>query len=139
MPPGGSVVPPSSVAAVVGELSPTDPAAWLPASYDEWEAKRKTETVLGTWSDQMTHERRLRSIAAVSIFGLIVIQVIGVFALLVAQGLGRLHLDAGLLQIVVPSIFGEVFGLGFLVTKYLFNQALRHGLDSLIQGLRHGN
>ena len=35
---------------------------------------------------------------------------------------------------MIPAVFTEVFGLGFLVTKYLFSQPLRHSLDTLVHG-----
>ncbi len=82
----------------------------------------------------MVHERSLRSLAAKVIFGLIGAQVLGVFAVLALQGLDVLHLDVGVLQVLIPSVLGDVFGLGFVVTKYLFSQPLRHGLDALVRG-----
>ncbi|HEX8431551.1 MAG TPA: hypothetical protein VF625_09695, partial [Longimicrobium sp.] len=79
----------------------------------------------------------LRTFSAKWIFVLIVVQVVATFALVIAQGVGWLQIDKEILQILIPSVLGEVFGLGFLVTKYLFSQPLRHGLDSLVEGARN--
>lgn len=118
------------------EVSTGDPSVWRPGSYIEWEARERTRTFLATWAEQMTHEQKLRTAGARTIFWLIGLQVAGAFGLVVAQGLGWLTLDAGLLKVLLPSVFAEVFGLGFVVTKYLFSQSLRHGLDTLVQGAK---
>lgn len=85
----------------------------------------------------MSHERSLRTFSAKWIFALIVAQVVATFALVIAQGVGWLQIDKEILQILIPSVLAEVFGLGLLVTKYLFSQPLRHGLDSLVEGARN--
>jgi hypothetical protein len=66
---------------------------------------------------------------------LITFQVVAVFALVVAQGLGALSLNVDLLKILLPSVLTEVFGLGFLVAKYLFNQPMRDSLNGLAAGI----
>jgi hypothetical protein len=121
---------------VMGEVSPGAPDVWQPTSYMEWEAQQRTTTFLGAWSDQMRDERSLRRFCAKWIFILITIQVFAAFGVVVAQGLGWLTIDIGLLKVMVPSVLTEVFGLGFLVTKYLFSQPLRHSLDSLVRRSR---
>ena len=128
--------PPTEVTAVIGEVRPGDPAMWHPQSYVEWEGQERTRTVLAAWKEQVADERGLRRSYAKAVLMLIAGQVLGVFALVVAQGLGRLHLDTPVLQVLLPSVLGEVFGLGSLVTKYLFNQSLRHSMDSLALGAR---
>jgi hypothetical protein len=85
----------------------------------------------------MEHERGLRTFTAKATFLLIVAQVVATFGLVAAQGLDWLQIDKGILQVLIPSVLTEVFGLGFLVTKYLFSQPLRHGLDSLVNGSRN--
>ena len=116
------------------EIVPGDPSVWQPQSFSEWEARERTKTFLAAWTDQMVHERSLRSLAAKVIFGLIGAQVLAVFAVLALQGLDVLRLEVGVLQVLIPSVLGDVFGLGFVVTKYLFSQPLRHGLDALVKG-----
>jgi hypothetical protein len=128
---------PSIVSEVRGEIAPSAGDAWQPTSYGEWEARERAKTFLAAWAEQMSHERSLRSFSAKSIFALIVAQVVATFTLVIVQGLGWLQIDKSILQILVPSVLAEVFGLGFLVTKYLFSQPLRHGLDSLVEGARN--
>lgn len=123
--------------------SPPRPAApaphdWQPASYVEWEARERARTVLAAWSSQTTHERSLRSFTARRIFVLIVVQVVSTFALVVAQGAGWLKIDVTVLKVLIPSVLTEVFGLGFLVIRYLFSQPLRHRLDALVREPTHG-
>ena len=113
-----------------------DPSVWRPSSYEEWEAGQKARTFLGAWSLQMSQEMRLRSMGAKVIFWLIGRQVVCAFGLVIAQGLNWIAVDTSVLKILIPSVFTEVFGLGFVVTKYLFNQSLRHGLDSLAKGAK---
>jgi hypothetical protein len=129
--------PPSSPALVTevrSEISPRGSDAWQPTSYREWEDRERAETFLTAWSEQMSHERSLRSFSAKWIFALIVLQVVATFLLVLAQGLGWIEIDKQILQVLIPSVLAEVFGLGFLVVKYLFSQPLRHGLDSLVLG-----
>ena len=113
---------------------PGDPTVYQPQNFDEYLAREKVRTFLGAWTDQMVHERSLRSLAAKVIFGLIGGQVLAVFAVVVLQGLGDLKLDVKVMQMLIPSVLGDVFGLGFVVTKYLFSQPLRHSLDGLVKG-----
>lgn len=133
-----SPVPPPSNPALVtevrGEISPRGSDAWQPTSYREWEDRERAKTFLAAWSEQMSHERSLRSFSAKWIFALIVLQVVATFLLVLAQGLGWIEIDKQILQVLIPSVLAEVFGLGFLVVKYLFSQPLRHGLDSLVHG-----
>ena len=133
---GGGALP-TAVAELRGEIAPSAVDVWQPASYGEWEARERARTFLAAWAEQMSHERSLRSFSAKSIFALIVAQVVATFAMVIAQGLGWLQIDKTILQILIPSVLAEVFGLGLLVTKYLFSQPLRHGLDSLVEGARY--
>jgi hypothetical protein len=123
----------------ITEISPGDPSVWQPKSFPEWEAREKAKTFLTAWTDQMVHERALRSLAAKVIFGLIGAQVLGVFGVVTFQGLGFLVIDVKVLQVLIPSVLADVFGLGFLVTKYLFSQPLRHGLDALVKEKASGD
>jgi hypothetical protein len=139
---GGATLPsrtsasnlPSAVVEVRDEIAPSGPGLWQPTSYAEWESRERAKTFLVAWQEQMSHERSLRSFAAKAIFALIVVQVFATFGLVIAQGTGGLLIDKGILQVLIPSVLSEVFGLGFLVTKYLFSQPLRHGLDTLVNG-----
>ncbi len=129
------VAPPVALT-IVDEIKPGDPSAWIPQSYEEWESQERTRTFLDAWSEQVRDERTLRRTCAKWIFGLIAFQVAGVFGLAISQGLNWLQLDVGLLKLLLPTILTNVFGLGFLVVKYLFSQPMRHSLDSLAAGAK---
>lgn len=128
---------PAVVSEVRGEIAPSASDAWQPKSYAEWEARERAKTFLAAWAEQMSHERALRTFTAKWIFALIIAQVVATFGLVIAHGLGWLQINEAILQILIPSVLAEVFGLGLLVTKYLFSQPLRHGLDSLVEGARN--
>lgn len=116
------------------EIAPGDPSVWEPQSFSEWEALAKTRTFLAAWSGQTAHERVLRSLVAKVIFTLIGVQVVGVFGIVILAGLDILTIEVAVLQVLIPSVLADVFGLGFVVAKYLFSQPLRHGLDALVRG-----
>jgi hypothetical protein len=134
-----TTLPPAVVTTVVSEIQPGDPTLWRPQSFSEWEQLERAKTFLAAWSEQVADERALRRGYAKAIFGLISFQVFAVFGLLVAQGLGKVTLDISLLKVLLPSVLSEVFGLGYLVAKYLFSQPLRHSLDSLALGARQAS
>jgi hypothetical protein len=123
---------------IESELLPGDRGVWAPKSFDEWVARERTTTFLTAWAEQLTHERDLRGYWARRIFYLIAAQVAGAFGLVIAQGLQWIQVAPEVLQILIPAVLTEVFGLGFLVVKYLFSQPLRHSLDTLLEGSRHG-
>lgn len=139
--PAGSSGSPRSPEIVVEsqELAQGDAAVWIPSSYQEWEARERTKTFLEAWLVQVKEEQPLRKMCARAVFGLIALQVVGAFGIVVLQGLKYLAIDVAVLQILLPSVFAEVFGLGLVVTKYLFSQSLRHGLDSLVKGAADAN
>lgn len=127
---------PDAITKVGEELKPGSSDVWQPASFREWEGRERTRAFLAAWSEQMSHERELRSLSAKCIFALIATQTAAAFGIVVAQGAGVLIIDVRVLRILIPSVMAEVLGLGYLVVKYLFSQLLRHGLDSLITGAR---
>lgn len=131
---GADLNRPAAVARVVDELLPGDPSTWRPSSFDEWVARERTQAFLTAWSAQVVDERTLRRAWATWVFVLIACQTFGAFAVVLLQGYGLLTLDVSLLKVVLTSVFGEVFGLGYLVAKYLFSHSLRHSLDGLAQG-----
>lgn len=131
--------PPAQVSTVdlqvVSEVLPEDPSMWTPKSYSEWESRERVRTFLDAWSEQVRDERSLRRTCANWIFCVISFQVLAVVGLVIAQGIGRLQLDLGLLKVLLPSLLGDVFGLGFVVVKYLFSQPMRQNLDTLAAGV----
>lgn len=134
---GGAGLPPARpalVTEVTGEITPGSETVWRPASYAEWEARTRLTTVLAAWQAQMADERQMRRTFARWIFRLITLQIIAAFGLVIATGLGWLQIDVALLKIIIPAVLAEVFGLGLLVTKYLFSLPARQSLDGLAQG-----
>ena len=125
---------PRSVTEVIGEITPGSETVWQPASYAEWEARTRLTTFLAAWKAQMADERGMRRTFARWIFGLITVQIVMAFGLVIAAGLGWLHIDVAVMQVLIPSVLAEVFGLGLLVTKYLFSLPARHSLDGLAHG-----
>ena len=82
---------PSAVAEVGAELTPGSPEVWQPASFKEWEGRERTRAFLAAWSQQMSHERDLRSLSAKCIFALIAAQTAAAFGIVIAQGAGALE------------------------------------------------
>ena len=72
----------------------------------------------------MDQERGMRAFYAKLIFGLISFEVGCAFLLIFLNGLGYFEMDVGLLKILFPSVLAQVFGLGYLVTRYLFGKQL---------------
>jgi hypothetical protein len=48
------------------------------------------------------------------------VQIIAVFVIVVLDSLKLLQLNQSIVQFLIPSVLGEVFGMGFVVVKYLF-------------------
>lgn len=109
---------PSFVTKVAGEL---EPEYWRPQSLQEWNEFAKTSALVEVWVEQQTHERSLRRTIGIWVFWLISLQILGVFALVVLDALKIFSVNQTLTEILIPSVLGEVFGMGFVVVKYLFN------------------
>lgn len=100
-----------------------------PTNIDEWQLKKQITVFLATWEKQNDQERSLRKMIGVWVFILISFQVFGVFFLIFLDAIKCITLNQSLVQILIPSVLTEIFGLGYVVTKYLFNLTR---LDSLI-------
>ena len=129
---------PSLVTEVTGEITPGSAPVWEPGSYAEWESRARLTTFLAVWEAQVTDERALRRTYARWIFLLITLQIVAAIAIVVAGGLGWLHVDVTVAQVLIPSAVADVLGLGYLVTKFLFSLPVRHSLDVLAHGASHG-
>lgn len=125
---------PSIVAEVTGEITPGSAPVWQPGSYAEWESRARLTTSLAVWEAAATDERKMRRTFAAWIFTLITAQIVAGIGIVVANGLGRLHVDVEIAKLLIPSVVAEVLGLGYLVTKYLFSLPVRHSLDVLAHG-----
>ena len=79
----------------------------------------ETSIYLGAWEEQQQHERSLRKMVGIWVFTLMSLQIVAVFGLVVWDG-GQHKADSTLIRILIPSVLAEVFGMGFVVVKYLF-------------------
>ncbi len=115
---------PKSVIDVLGEVKPQDGSSWEPNNFAEWEARERLQAFLRVWSQQTDDERKMRSLYAKMIFSLICVEVAFAFLLMILIGSEILHFDVNLLKVLFPSVLAQVFGLGYLVTRYLFGKQL---------------
>ncbi|MDO9460913.1 MAG: hypothetical protein Q7N95_12480, partial [Alphaproteobacteria bacterium] len=120
---------PSIELQVGDKIEPGD--LWNPNNFAEWAERERTKTFLAVWSAQADHERKLRGRCALMIFLLAAFQSVSGIALLVGIGLGKLELDVEFLKILYVAMLGEVFGLFFVVARYLFHKPLHYGFESL--------
>jgi hypothetical protein len=96
-----------------------EPGSWKPQSLLEWKEVQESSTLLTAWAEQQGHERGLRRMICVWVFVLISLQIVGVFAIVIADA-GSKKIDPTLVKFLIPSVLTEVFGMGFVVVKYLF-------------------
>jgi len=127
--------PGEPVRRVVREITRDEHDLWRPETFGEWSEARRLEAILNSWTKESDHERALRSQIAGWVFGLIALQLIGMFGLLAAAGANWISLSADVLKIFIPSICGEIVGMGFVVVKYLFSVPVRRTLDDLVKDL----
>jgi len=124
---------PKSVVDVLDEVKPHDGASWEPNNFAEWEARERLQAYLRVWSQQTDDERRMRSLYAKMIFSLICAEVAFAFALILLIGADILRFDVTLLKVLFPSVLAQVFGLGYLVTRYLFGKQLSLPISEIQQ------
>ncbi|NKJ03852.1 hypothetical protein [Rhizobium sp. SG741] len=124
---------PKSVVSVLGEVKPQDGSSWEPNNFAEWEARERLQAFLRVWSQQSDDEREMRSLYAKMIFTLICAEVAFAFLLIVLIGAGILHFEVTLLKVLFPSVLAQVFGLGYLVTRYLFGKQLTPPINEITQ------
>ncbi len=93
---------------------------WQPQSLLEWTEIQKTLAFLDAWTKQQEQERGLRKMIGIWVFILISVQVLGVFTLVVLTTITHIRLNFDIIKILIPSVLTEIFGMGFLVVKYLF-------------------
>jgi len=108
---------PSFVKEVVGDI---EAGYWRPQNLNEWTETQKTAAFLDAWAQQQQQERSLRKMIGIWVFILITFQVIAVILLVLIDALHVITLNTEILKFLIPSILGEVFGMGFVVVKYLF-------------------
>ena len=117
---------PPYVQRVTGEL---EQGYWQPQTLAEWAEVQRTTAFLSTWIKQQEQERGLRKMIGAWVFILITLQVAGVFALVTLDATKTLTLNTRIVQLLIPSVLAEVFGMGFIVVKYLFNPSATNPFD----------
>jgi hypothetical protein len=125
---------PVFVESITGEV---EPGYWKPQSIEEWSEVQKITAFLKAWIQQQGQERSLRKMIGIWVFILITLQVIGVFGLVVLDACKVLVMNAEIVKFLIPSVLSEVFGMGFVVVKYLFKPASINPLD--FERQRRGN
>jgi len=80
------------------------------------------EVVVEEWKRQISTDRALRNVYAMWVFGLVTFQILFVFSIVVALAFNLIELSETVLTVLIPSVLAEVFGMGFIVVKYLFTQ-----------------
>ena len=108
---------PPFIAEVVSEVtedyrSPTD--------FFEWAEAKRVNAIIGTWQKQQDQERGLRRVISFWVFGVISFQVIAIFIFVFLDARGYMKIAPEIAKILMPTAIAEVFGMGYLVVKYLF-------------------
>lgn len=129
----GPPTKPKSVVDVLGEVKPHDGSSWEPNNFAEWEARERLQAFLRVWSQQTDDERKMRSLYAKMIFSLICVEIAFAFLLMLLIGAEVLRFDVTLLKVLFPSVLAQVFGLGYLVTRYLFGKQLSLPISEIPQ------
>ena len=119
---------PGFVEEIVGSV-PTD--YWKPQSLEEWSRARSAEAIINAWVEQQNQERELKKIYACWVFVLISFQIIAIFLLVVLEGLNHFQLNENIIKILLPTALAEIFGMGFLVVKYLFRESTQSLINLL--------
>lgn len=122
--------PPSGVSQIQGEVRDSA-QLWTPTTLEEWREHERTRTFLRVWSEQNEDERGLRRSVALWVFSLIGLQSTAIFVLTFLNAFGVASVNGDLLKFIFGSLCAEAFGLGFVVAKYLFNEALRKSLNEI--------
>ena len=108
---------PLFVQEVTGEL---EPGYWVPQCLAEWLEVQRTTVFWGAWGQQQQEERNLRRMLGIWVFILMSAQVAAVFGFILLDAAKVVTLNTTVVQLVLPCVLGEVFGMGYLVVKYLF-------------------
>jgi hypothetical protein len=118
--------------ASVTEISPGNAALWRPSNFHEWVEQKRVDALLEAWSEQAKQERSLRKTTSKWIFALIAFQMVGIFAIVSSIGLGWMNIGVPILQVLIAGVCAEVFGLGLLITKFLYREPLRIELPDVL-------
>ncbi len=116
------------------EIRPGSPEVWRPNSFQEWIEFKRVSAVMEAWSEQARHERALRLSASRWIFSLIALQVLGVFFIIASIGFGFMALDVRVLQVLIGAVCADIFGLGFVVVRFLYKEPLKIDIKDILRG-----
>ncbi len=123
---------PEVISEVVDEVQP---GYWEPQTFEQWRQMQLSTAVITAWKDQQDSERVLRKRVTNWIFSLITFQVLSIFIIIFLIGFEFITINESMIKILLPTVVGEVFGMGFIVVKYLFNDSVNI-IDRLIEMLR---
>lgn len=82
----------------------------------------KLHSVLESWSEQKSEERKLRKLYALCFVVILGLQILMLNAVLILVGCRVLLITEGQFNIFFVSMFGEIAAFVLIVTKYLFPQ-----------------
>lgn len=114
------------------EIAPESPSLWKPNNFREWIELKRVDAVVEAWSEQARQERSLRKSTSKWIFALIALQMVGVFSIVSSIGLGWMNISVSVLQVLIAGVCAEVFGLGLLITKFLYREPLKIELPDVL-------
>lgn len=124
-----TVQQPDFIETIIDEVSSD---YWQPESLSEWIEVQTTKSILHSWEYQQEQERNLRKLVAVWIFILISIQILYIINILTLDGFGVVALKENIIKILLPTAFAEIFGMGFIVVKYLFKHPEKSILETYL-------
>ena len=117
---------PSFIKEVVGDLQPD---YWEPTDFFEWAEAKKINAIIKAWDAQQNQERGLRRIIGTWLFIIISFQILAIFVLVFLDGVGYIKIAAEIAKILMPTAIAEIFGMGYLVVKYLFRHPEKNIFD----------
>ena len=82
----------------------------------------KLHSVLESWSEQKSEERKLRKLYALCFVIILGLQILMLNVVLILVGCRVLLISEGQFNIFFVSMFGEIAAFVLIVTKYLFPQ-----------------
>ncbi len=113
---------------IVGEL---EAGYWEPKSFPEYIELRRLSALIEAWKEQQSQERKLRKVIGYWLFILITFQIVAIFSIVFLDGFEIINVDATVVKIIIPGALAEVFGMGYLVVKYLFSPSVKDIYDIL--------
>ena len=113
---------------IVGEL---EHDYWEPKSLSEWIELKRSSAVIEAWREQQNQERKLRKTIGYWLFILITFQIVTIFAIIFLDGIRYITVNTTAIKILIPGALVEVFGMGYLVVKYLFSPSGKNIYDIL--------